>query len=262
MTHPTTAPSDVNRIRHAVGLLAPLWTSWTLETLHERGPQRSHQLRDAMPWLNAPTTHQVLLRMHNSGLVTKPERGSYAPSPLGESARPAHRALAAWHADHFEVGATSWKSAGRVEDALARLRGKGSIDVLTALDRNGPMRPGTLRETAGMASGSFHYRTQQLLDDGLITRLGPDEHFAYALTPAAEQLGPVYAKLHDVGSHDLPTGSTARANARSAQASRAQAARQHSPAAPAVTGLFSHPPEPQPRVPAHITALSHPSRTR
>ncbi|CDR10515.1 hypothetical protein [Streptomyces iranensis] len=87
-------PTNMEPVRHAVGVLAPLWTSWTLETLHERGPLRTQQLATAMPWLNTPTLHQVLLRMHSSGLLTKPERGRYTASRLGQDSRAVRRALA------------------------------------------------------------------------------------------------------------------------------------------------------------------------
>ncbi|MDJ1131992.1 winged helix-turn-helix transcriptional regulator [Streptomyces iconiensis] len=262
MPHPTPAGSLADRISHAVGVLAPLWTSWTLETLREHGPLHARELTAAMPWLNGPQTNQVLLRMRSGGLLDKPERGGYAPSRLGQRAYPAHRALASWHARHFERDNRAWKLGDRIEDALARLRGKGTGQVLTALEQYGPLRPGALREATGLASGSFHYRTQQLLDDGLVTRLGPERHFAYALTPAARQLAPVYAELHDFGRRSQANATADQSNERSDVASRARAARQHSPNAPTVTGMFSHPPEPPPRVPAHITALSHPSRTR
>lgn len=262
MHSPTPDPTPVNRIHHAVGVLAPLWTSWTLETLRERGPLRAPQLRSAMPWLNMATLHQVLLRMRSSDLLAKPERGCYAASALGQDAHRVHRALASWHARHFEVGATAWKRPARVEDALARLRGKGTFDVLTALEQNGPLRPGVLREAAELATGSFHYRTQQLLEDGLVTRLGSDQRFAYSLAPAARGLTPVYAELHDFARRSQTAAAAGQANERSAVASRAHAARQHSPAAPRVNGLFSHPDQPPPRVPAHVTALSHPARTR
>ncbi|WP_019546671.1 winged helix-turn-helix transcriptional regulator [Streptomyces sulphureus] len=253
----TPSPAPEYRMHHVVDVLAPLWTSWTLETLRESGPLRSPQLSTAMPWLNTGTLHQVLQRMRSSDLLTKPERGCYAASALGQDAHGVHRALASWHARHFEVGATTRRRPDRVEDALARLRGKGTLDVLTALEEHGPLRPGALREATGLATGSFHYRTQQLLEDGLVTRLGSDQRSAYTLTPAARQLTPVYTELHDFGRR-----SQTAANEHSAVASRAHAARQHSPAAPRATRLFSHPDQPPPRVPAHVTALSHPARTR
>ncbi|WP_405802667.1 winged helix-turn-helix transcriptional regulator [Streptomyces sp. NBC_01187] len=262
MHTPTRDTAHANRIHHAVGVFAPLWTSWTLATLRERGPLRVPQLRSAMPWLNTATLHQVLLRMRSSNLLAKPERGYYAASALGKDAGPLHRALASWHSRHFEVSATAWRQPDRIEDALARLRGKGIVDVLTALEEHGPLRPGALREATGLATGSFHYLTQQLLGDGLVTRLGSDQHFAYSLAPAARQLAPVFVELHDFGRRSQATAAAGRANERSAVASRARAARQHSPAAPRATGLFSHPDQPPPHVPAYVTALSHPSRTR
>ncbi|MEU5838714.1 hypothetical protein ABZ820_34330 [Streptomyces diacarni] len=256
---PDTAPA--NRIHHAVGVLAPLWTSWTLETLREQGPLRAPQLRSAMPWLNTATLHQVLLRMRASDLLARPERGCYAASALGQDARPVHRALASWHAQHFDVG-NAWRRPDRVEDALSRLRGKGTVDVLTALEEHWPLRPGALCSATGLATGSFHYRTQQLLDDGLVTRLGSDQRFAYSLAPAARGLAPVFVELHDFGRLSEAAAAAEHANERSAVASRAHAARQHSPAAPRATGLFSHPDQPPPRVPAYVTALSHPARPR
>lgn len=257
MTNATPAASLPDRIRHAVDVLAPPWTSWTLQTLREHGPMRQRDLTAAMPWLTTQSTQQVLLRMQSSGLLVKPERGCYAPSRLGEHAYPAHRALASWHTRHFEQDNKDWKPADRIEDALARLRGKGTIEVLTALEQHGPLRPVALREAAGLPSGSFYYRTQQLLGDELVTRLGSEQHFAFTLAPAARRLAPVYAELHDFGRRSKDSQHTV------GQASRARAARQHSPATATVTaGLFSHPPEPQPRVPAYITALSHPSRMR
>ncbi|MFG3253295.1 winged helix-turn-helix transcriptional regulator [Streptomyces sp. NPDC048172] len=264
MNTTTPAPATSDRVLHAVEVLAPRWTSWTLESLRERGPQRARDLTAAMPWLNANATHQVLLRMQSTGLVTKqPERGYVAATRLGQQAHSTHRALASWHKRHFEQANPAWKRADRVEDALARLRGKGAVEVLGALE-HGPLRPGELREAAGMATGSFHYRTQQLLDDGLVTRLGPEQHFSYALTPAARQLAPVYAELHDFGRRSQAAQGVGheRGKRPAATASRAAAARRSSPAAPAARGLFSHPPVPQPRVPAYVTALSHPSRAR
>ncbi|WP_308461211.1 hypothetical protein [Streptomyces sp. Ru73] len=255
MQHPTSVPVRLEPIHHAVGVLAPLWTSWTLETLCERGHLRSQQLASALPWLNMPTLHQVLVRMQSSGLLIKPERGCYAVSRLGQDARPVHRALASWHARHYEARATSWKGPDRVEDALARLRGRGAVEVLTALEQHGPLRPGALREAAGMATGSFHYRTRQLLDDGLVTRLGPEEHFAYDLTPAARGLGAVYAELHVWGRRSQTNDTTTQSHQHSAEANLARAARQSSLTAAATTRSFSHPPEP-------LQARSHARSTR
>ncbi|MGW7517778.1 winged helix-turn-helix transcriptional regulator [Streptomyces sp. NPDC054796] len=264
MHNPHSGPAHADQTRHAVGVLAPRWTTWTLETLHARGPLRARELNAAMPWLNTPTMAQVLQRMHSSALLTKPAYGRYAPSPLGHSARAPHQALASWHARHFEVDATTMPRPDRAEDALAKLRGKGALEMLTALEQHGPLRPGALREAAGLATGTFHYRTHQLLDDGLLTRLGPDQHWDYTLTPAARDLGPVHTALHDFGHRSQTAETASRSIQHTAQERRARAARQHSPTtgAPAVLGLFSHAPAPPPRVPAHLTALSHPSRSR
>lgn len=89
--------------------------------------------------------------------------------------------------------------AERTEDALRQLRGEGAVEVLHALSEHGPLPYGELRKASGLATGTLHYRLQQLQEDQLLTRTGPSFRAAYGLTPAAQALGPIYAELAAFG---------------------------------------------------------------
>ncbi|SEC12850.1 winged helix-turn-helix transcriptional regulator [Streptomyces sp. 2314.4] len=255
-----SAAEHAEFVSEAIDRLAPRWTTWTLQTIQQHGQMRFAQIASALPWLGTQNTQQVLRRMQTKGLLDRPRHGVYEVSPRGRSARNAHRALASWHRAHFAESGPVLAEAERTEDALRRLRGKGAVDVLHALSQQGPLPNGELRQAAGLATGSFHYRVQQLQEDQLLTRTGPSNR-AYDLTPAAHALGPVYAEL--AAFESMASSATVRHNPTTrptAGMARAKAAVRRTPSA--FPGLFSHAPEPQPRVPAHVTALSRPSRTR
>lgn len=82
----------------------------------------------------------------------------------------------------------------------------------------------------------------------------------YALTSAARGLTPVYAELAEFARKAPAATRPDQHGVTVQQAVRASAAVRRSPAACAE--FFSHVSAPQPRVPAYVTALSHPSRTR
>ncbi|MEU8782625.1 winged helix-turn-helix transcriptional regulator [Streptomyces sp. NPDC048637] len=255
---------DAKLVSKAVDRLAPRWTTWALQTIAQDGQMRFAEINAALPWLGTQNAQWVLRRMLTDGLLDRPQLGLYEVSALGRTAHNAHGALASWHRAHFSDGGPPLAEAERTEDTLRRLRGKGAIDVLHALSQRGPLPNGQLRKAAGLATGSFHYRLQQLQADQLLTRTGTS-HRAYALAPAAEALGPVYAELTAFarGAEPAITSASAKPSpttGRTASAERANAAVRRSPSAS--SGMFSHVPAPQPLVPAHVTALSHPSRTR
>ncbi|MFE1174239.1 winged helix-turn-helix transcriptional regulator [Streptomyces sp. NPDC058773] len=252
---------DAALVSQAIDRLAPRWTTWTLQTVTQHGQMRFTKIAAALPWLSTQNTQQVLRRMHTNGLLDRPDYGVYEVSPSGRNAHSVHRTLASWHRSHSGESGPAVAEAERAEDALRRLHGKGAVDVLHALSEHGPLAHGDLHKASGLATGSFYYRLQQLQDDQLLTRTGPSFRAAYTLTPAAQALEPVYAELsafESMASSDavqhkpttLATASTTRANA---------AVRRTPSGSP---GLFSHAPAPQPRVPAHVTELSHPSRAR
>ncbi|UYB40906.1 hypothetical protein SLV14_003584 [Streptomyces sp. Je 1-4] len=252
---------DAKLVSEAIDRLAPRWTTWTLQTIAQHGQMRFAKIAAALPWLSTQNTQQIMRRMHTNGLLDWPEYGVYEVSALGRTAHNAHGALASWHRTHSGGSSSAVAEAERTEDALRRLRGEGAIDVLHALSEHGPLPNGELRKASGLATGSFYYRLQQLQEDQLLTRTGPSSRAAYTLTPAAQALGPIYAELAafesltpSVTVQHKPTALA------SASTARADAAVRRTPSG--FPGLFSHAPAAQPRVPAHVTALSHPSRTR
>jgi DNA-binding HxlR family transcriptional regulator len=103
----------------------------------------------------------------------------------------------------------------------------------------------------------------RLQTDGLVTRTGPRFGDPYTLTTAGAALSPVYAAVEHWASPTTalspaaPTRSTSR---RDPDDARATAALGRSPAV--YSGLFSHAPQPQPPVPASVTAQAAPARTR
>jgi DNA-binding HxlR family transcriptional regulator len=259
------AEDQAEFVNQAVARLAPRWTTWILQTIQQRGPMRPADISSALPWIGAQNATQIMRRMQIRNLLERPHHGLYAISPLGRSAHNAHRALASWHHTHFGDNAPALAQAERIEDAWRRLRGTGAIEVLHALAQHGPLPNGELRATAQLATGSFHYRVQQLQADQLLTRTSDFRGAKYTLTPAAEALSPVYRELsafaRSSGATLAPAGvNHGTAAQQTAGIARATAAVRRSPSA--FPGLFSHSPDPQPRVPTHITALSRPSQTR
>ncbi|MEU1299964.1 winged helix-turn-helix transcriptional regulator [Streptomyces shenzhenensis] len=264
---PRLADDHIDSVISAVSRLSPRWTAWTLQTIQQRGSMRLADINSALPWVGVQAMAQVVRRMQTSGLLERPQFGIYSLTPLGRNAQAVHRALADWHRTQIVSNAPTLARAERTEDALGRLRGKGAIEVLHALAQHGPLSNGELRTAAGLATGSFHYRVHQLQTDQLITRIGPftGRGANYTLTPAARALAPVYPELSDFARKSNVIAGTdevqhAAAAEHAATAVRASAATQRSTMAS--PGLFSHAPAPQPRVPAHVAALSHPSRIR
>ncbi|MEV3853150.1 winged helix-turn-helix transcriptional regulator [Streptomyces sp. NPDC050095] len=248
-------------LREAVDLLAPRWTTWALQTIHQRGQMRFTEVSAALPWLGMQATQQVLRRMHDGGLVDRSPTG-YAVTPLGHTALKTQGALADWHRTHFSDG-PALAEAERSEDALRRLRGRGAVEVITALSEHGPLRREVLRASTELATGSMHYRLQQLQDDGLVERAGSSQRAPYALTSAATALDPtVYATLSAVhqASRVSPSAADRPVAVEPRFADRANAAVLRTPSTP--SAMFSHAPTPPTRVPAYVTQLSHPSRAR
>lgn len=260
----TTAPTrHTELVDQAVARLSPRWTTWTLQTIQQRGPMRLADINSALPWVGVHAMAQIVRRMQTSGLLDRPQFGVYDLTPLGRDTQHVHSALSAWHRTHISESASSLAEAERVEDALGRLRGKGTIPLLHALAQHGSLPNGALRDEAALATGSFHYRVTQLQTDQLITRTSPfsGRGSEYTLTPAARGLAPVYAELAEFARKAHPAAPGSDQHRASAQhALRASAAVHRSPVAS--FELFSHVPDSQPRVPAYVTALSHPSRTR
>ncbi|MBV1949160.1 winged helix-turn-helix transcriptional regulator [Streptomyces sp. BV129] len=279
--HSLSAPSqpvsiysiDAQRIDDALARIGPKWTTWSAMTLAEaNGPMRVRDIANRLPFVNQPFVSKRLATMHADGLLTRDgdHRGApYRLSALGESLAPVYATISDWSRAHLSPGPMA--EAERVEDALRRLDLRQTTAVIQALG-GGPRRFVHIAEEVGMEDSWARHRLLRLQADGLVTRTGSRHGDPYVLTEAGQALGAVYASVeHWSGAADRyapsaphPVAAAKRThagipplggdNARTAVALRRSAATPNA--------LFSHAPQPQPRVPAAVTAHSAPGRGR
>ncbi|MGW3341185.1 winged helix-turn-helix transcriptional regulator [Streptomyces sp. NPDC001009] len=265
---------DAQRVEDALSLMEPKWTTWSAMTLAREGrPMRVRDVAARLPFVSEQLVSMRLTTMHADGLVTRDgdHRGApYRLSMLGESLSPVHRALSDWSQAHLSLGKMA--EAERVEDALRRLHLRYSTAVIQVLDAGGPMRFLHISEEAGLDNGFTRQRLLRLQADGLVARTGPRHGDPYVLTDAGQALGAVYARVERwsepiAGWRKSPIPTRVAVATRThtsvppaADGARTAAALRRSAAAP--NALFSHAPQPQPRVPAAVTAHSAPGRGR
>jgi DNA-binding HxlR family transcriptional regulator len=265
-----TGAVDAQRVEHTLSLIAPKWTTWVVQTMAQRHqPMRVRDIGAELPFVSQPVLSKRLAQMHTDGLLTRAEdlRAPYRLTGFGTSLSPVHQALADWSHNHLSPGSVA--AAERVEDAVRRLHLRHTTAVIQALD-DGPMRFIHISEAVGLDDPYTRQRLIRLQADGLVTRTGPRHGDPYTLTAAGQALGPVYAAVEHWSNPTAPTRpaatrvatATRTRNATPARSDgiRTAAALRRSPAAP--SGLFSHAPQPQPRVPTTITAQSAPARGR
>ncbi|MFC4035176.1 winged helix-turn-helix transcriptional regulator [Streptomyces polygonati] len=267
---PQVSAIDAQRVEDTLSRIAPKWTTWVAQTLAtQRDPMRVRDVAARVPFVSEQLVGKRLAQMHADGLVTRAEDLPGAPyrlSASGAALAPVHRRLAEWSQDYLPG---RMAGAERVEDAVRRLYLRHSTAVIQTLG-DGPLRFVELAEQAGLDHNHTHHRLIRLQLDGLVTRTGPHSRDPYVLTDAGAALGPVYAAVEHWSDPTAaarpaagpgPRATRTRSAARPApEGIRTAAALRRSPAAPG--GLFSHAPQPQPRVPATITAQSSPSRSR
>ncbi|MGW3000403.1 winged helix-turn-helix transcriptional regulator [Streptomyces sp. NPDC001155] len=262
------------RVEDALSLIAPKWTTWSAQTLAQQGhPMRVRDVAAKLPFVSEQLVGKRLAQMHADGLVTRADDRHGAPyqlSAFGESLSPVHRALSDWSQTNLSLGKVA--GAERVEDAVRRLHLRHSTAVIQVLDAGGPMRFVHIAEEAGLDNGFTRQRLNRLQVDGLVARTGPRHGDPYVLTDAGRALGPVYAAVEHWSNPVATQGRSApaapiRAATRThtgvppgSDGIRTAAALRRSAAAPST--LFSHAPQPQPRVPAAIIAQSAPSLGR
>lgn len=259
------------RVEDALSLIAPKWTNWVVQTLAQaRQPMRVREIARQLPFVSEQLVGKRLAQMHADGLLTRGAdfHAPYQLTGFGTSLSPVHQALTDWSHDHLQFSPGGVAGAERVEDAVRRLNLRHTTAVLQALDA-GPMRFVHIGEAVGLDDPYTRQRLVRLQADGLVTRTGPRHGDPYTLTAAGRALGPVYAAVEhwsDPAAATRPAASVATATRTHRAAPpgpdgiRTAAALRRSPAAP--SGLFSHAPAPQPRVPATITAQSTPARGR
>ncbi|WP_055525512.1 winged helix-turn-helix transcriptional regulator [Streptomyces graminilatus] len=262
---------DAQRVEDALSLIAPKWTTWSAQTLAQQGgPMRVRDVAARLPFVSEQFVGKRLAQMHADGLVTRAGARHGAPyqlSAFGNSLSSVHRALSDWSQAHLSLGKVA--GAERAEDAVRRLHLRHSTAVIQVLDA-GPMRFVRIAEEAGLDNGFTRQRLMRLQLDGLVTRTGPHRGDPYVLTDAGRALGPVYAAVErwsNPVAAPRPAAAPVAAATRThtgiplgSDGFRTAAALRRSTAAP--SSLFSHAPQPQPRVPAAVTARSAPSRGR
>jgi DNA-binding HxlR family transcriptional regulator len=265
---------DAQRVEDALALMAPKWTAWSVMTLaQENRPMRVRDVAAQLPFISEQFVGKRLAQMHADGLVTRADdrRGApYRLSALGQSLVPVLRTVSDWSRAHLSLGPMA--EAERVEDALRRLHPRHSTAVIQVLDTGGPMRFVRIAEQAGRDNGNTRQRLLRLQSDGLVARTGTRHGDPYVLTHAGQALGAVYASVEHWSSpftdrRTSPVPRPVEVATRthpdvplSADGARTAAALRRSTAAP--YALFSHAPQPQPRVPAATTAQSAPGRGR
>ncbi|MFI5917818.1 winged helix-turn-helix transcriptional regulator [Streptomyces anulatus] len=265
---------DAQRVGDALSLMGPKWTAWSAMTLaQESRPMRIRDVAAQLPFVSEQLIGKRLARMHADGLVTRDDdrRGApYRLSTLGESLTPVFHTLSDWSHAHLPLGQMA--EAERVEDALRRLHHRHSTALIQILDAGAPMRYAHIAEEAGLSNSLSGQHLSRLQADGLVARTGPRHGDPYTLTDAGQALGAVYATVEH-WSEPVTTFKTSPSPVRIAAATRAHtyaplagegartaAALRRSAAAP--NDLFSHAPQPQPRVSAAVTARSAPGRGR
>ncbi|WP_369392801.1 winged helix-turn-helix transcriptional regulator [Streptomyces sp. CG1] len=265
---------DAQRVEDALSLIAPKWTTWSAQTLAQQSrPMRVRDVAARLPFVSEQLVGKRLAQMHADGLVTRADNRHGAPyqlSAFGASLSRVHRALSDWSQTNLPLGNVA--GAERVEDAVRRLHLRHSTAVIQVLDAGGSMRFVHIAEEAGLDNGFTRQRLNRLQADGLVARTGPRHGDPYVLTDAGRALGPVYAAVEHWSSpvstrrHSVPPASVTAAFRThigvplGSDDIRTAAALRRSTAAP--SALFSHAPQPQPRVPATVTAQSAPSRGR
>ncbi|MGW6648273.1 hypothetical protein AMK23_15025 [Streptomyces sp. CB02130] len=264
---------DAQRVEDSLSLLAPKWTTWVAQTLAWQGcPMRVREVAARMPLVSDQLVAKRLMQMHTDGLVTRaddPRRAPYQLSPFGYSISPLYRALSDWSRTNFPLGPLA--DAERVEDAVQRLYLRHSTAVVQILDA-GTTRFGSIAEVAELDGRTTMRRLNRLQADGLVTRTGQGHGDRYVLTDAGHTLSPVYTAAERWNTHAVtrmqspsaavttvtqpPLGAPQRP-----KVTRTAAAMSRSTTAPNAL-LFSHAPQPQPQVPAAVTARSAPGRGR
>ncbi|GAA3796607.1 winged helix-turn-helix transcriptional regulator [Streptomyces phyllanthi] len=212
---PASEATEIGHVHEAVGVLAPRWSVWVLQTLQHHGtPMRFAEIQQKLPIVYPTSLTQRLQRLTDDGLLTlEPQeagRTVYALTEQSSQLTPVYAALADWARVNLEdVGPTA--HAQQAEDALTLLSGKYTTDVLWALRKHGELRSGELWRLIcpEVSQMNISHRLRQLREDGLVARTGEGTRSPYHLTPAAAGLGSVYEAISAWSTgRAIATGST------------------------------------------------------
>ncbi|MFJ5879863.1 winged helix-turn-helix transcriptional regulator [Kitasatospora cineracea] len=266
---PPTADPQV--VEAALRRLAPNWTTDIVRAIAKYGP--ALQVRDVaghVPALSESYAGKRLAAMRQDGLVDRDDafdkRAPYRLSQQALTLGPVYRSLSQWSSEH--IAPTMLERPGRIEDALQRLQPVETTRIVQLLADGGSMDFSRIAAESGVYRQLITPRLARLQADGLVVSTGGRNHGLYTLTEAGQALGPVYTAVRQW--HDRHTGKgpghapaakvrSLTTPAEGVQGPRTAAALRRSPVPPS---LFSHAPQPQPRVPSAVTAASHPGRGR
>ncbi|MEV4555732.1 winged helix-turn-helix transcriptional regulator [Kitasatospora sp. NPDC049285] len=260
---------DEVRVEEVLRVIAPKWTTWVVQTLAHHGPMRVSEISAGLPFVHNTLLSKRLAEMESRGLLTRANatRAPYKLSEAGRALAPIQRSLADWSQTHLpRLGQLA--GAERVEDALRRLAPRNTTAVIRALEAHGPLRLTHAAEASGLDSPSIQFRLNRLQRDELVTRIGPRHGDPYTLTDAGLATLPILETVEHWGQSLTvapPAAALVAPRARSVPKITVGTARTATAlrrTAASSSGLFSHAPAPQPRVPAAITARSAPGRTR
>ncbi|MFE3874871.1 winged helix-turn-helix transcriptional regulator [Kitasatospora sp. NPDC059146] len=250
--------TDAQRTEAALRRLAPKWTTHIVHTVAKYGPEmRVSDVAQHFPTLSQSYVSKRLATMSTDSLVARDgEFDRWAPYRLSSAARtlgPVYRALTQWSSDHIDR--TPQGRYDRVENALHRLQLTDTTETVRLLSERGSLRLTHLAELLDSPPPVAAARLTRMQADGLVARADNRHGAPYLLTDAGRALGPVYTALQQWEHRHSVTAARAvpaaeRTLASPAQSVRTAAALRRSPAPSA---LFSHPPVPQPRVPAGVT---------
>ncbi|WP_164836378.1 hypothetical protein [Actinacidiphila soli] len=266
-TTPRIGSFNAQHVEAALSLIAPEWTVGA-DFCQHGDPMRVRDVAAGLRFVGEQLVGKRLAQMHADGLVTRAADRHSAPfqlSGFGNWLSSVHRALSYWSQTNLSLG----KVAGteRVEDAVRRLHLRHSTAVIQVFGAGGPVRFVHIAEEAGLDNGFTRQRLNRPQLDVLVARTGPRHGDPYVLTDAWRALGPVYAAVKHWSNPVAPQRPATAAATRThtgiplgSDSIRTAAALRRTTAAP--SALFSHAPQPQPRVPLAVTARSAPSRGR
>jgi len=271
---PARTLDDAPAVQQTLAMLAPRWTTWTLQTIAQRGEAtRFSDLKTAMPWISDPSAAAQLRRLTDNGLILRggtTQRPHYTLTMAARALAPLHRQAEQWARTHLPATRNT-AAAQCAEDTLTLLGRSHTATLLWPLE----FEPATWDELQddippGISAASAQQRLQQLVHGGLVERsklAGYNRFSLYSLTEAGQALGPIYDTLNQwtdqyVLGKAPQTRSAAPRTAPANIAPTAQEAVSRHQAAAARSAAFalpfSHPDTPQPTP----VLYSPPRRTR
>lgn len=222
---PADRPVDDQLVRQGVDLLAPSWSTWSLQTLAQTPDgMRLTGLNAAMPFIPNTSLHKCLTRLTRIGLVDRPaapDRNGlrlYRITDAGRAALPVQRRMADWAYAHLCRG-EKVPLAEAAEIGFTQIRGIHTLDTLAAVRQAGHAT--TYDLVAARPHPGRTYPAYYLADAHALGLLDRVTRGRYVLSAAAHDLAPVLEAVADFARHrNAPEATAAAAPARTATVMR------------------------------------------